>query len=324
MTSAANQVAESSSSMAQGSSEQASSLEEVAASLEEITARLDDSAESARSARTQAEDAREAAQSGGEAMTRMSESVQLIETSSRETAKIIATIDEIAFQTNLLALNAAVEAARAGDAGKGFAVVAEEVRNLAQRSAKAARSTSALIEASCQNAETGAAASRDVAAALEQIITQVQDTTIHIEQVASVSSEQVDSVKQLNSAVQQIDGVTQTVAATSEESAAASEELSAQAGELRAIVADLQAVVDKRKLDRGRGDRVEPDGVGAGGVSGTPRFRGTQAEPGRSPSSGRPRSRSSLWTRLRSSTRRKCWSSEPRSRTANAPEAAYC
>ena len=251
MTSAANQVAESSNSMAQGSSEQASSLEEIAASLEEITARLDDSAESARNARTQAEDAREAAQTGGEAMARMTESVQLIETSSHETAKIIATIDEIAFQTNLLALNAAVEAARAGDAGKGFAVVAEEVRNLAQRSATAARSTSALIEASCQNAETGAAASRDVAAALERIITQVQDTTAHIEQVASVSGEQVDSVKQLNIAVQQIDGVTQTVAATSEESAAASEELSAQAGELRAIVADLQAVVDKTKLDRG-------------------------------------------------------------------------
>ncbi len=177
-------------------------------------------------------------------MVRMSESMERIEHSSRETAKIIATIDGIAFQTNLLALNAAVEAARAGDAGKGFAVVAEEVRNLAQRSADAAKTTSALLEESSDNARAGKSVSDEVATALKQIIGAVSETTEFIGQLATSSGEQVRNVKQLNGAVSGIDTATQATAASSEETAASAEELSAQVGEMRGVVLDLREVVE--------------------------------------------------------------------------------
>ncbi|MBD3344585.1 MAG: chemotaxis protein, partial [Chitinivibrionales bacterium] len=169
--------------------------------------------------------------------------INKIKTSSDETAKIIKTIDEIAMQTNLLALNAAVEAARAGEAGRGFAVVAEEVRNLAQRSAEAAKNTADLIEGSQKNADNGVAASEDVGRSLEQIGGRVQKVAQLISEVSAASEEQSQGIDQVNTAVAQMDQVTQTNAANSEESASASEELSGQAQNLNVMVAELIAIV---------------------------------------------------------------------------------
>lgn len=244
VNSASEQVAESSQMMAEGASEQASSLEETSASLEEMSSMTRQNADNANQANTMANDAQGAAQRGREAMARMSSAIAKIKDSSDETAKIIKTIDEIAFQTNLLALNAAVEAARAGDAGKGFAVVAEEVRNLAQRSAEAARSTSALIEESQGNADNGVTVSQEVGGILEQIAESVQKVAQLIGEVSSASNEQAQGIDQINTAVAQMDKVTQSNAASAEESASASEELSAQSREMTEIVHDLVGLVE--------------------------------------------------------------------------------
>ena len=244
VTAAADQVAQSSQTMAEGASEQASSLEETSASLEEMSSMTRQNAENAGQADRMAGDAREAADKGLEAMQRMSGAIGKIKNSADETAKIIKTIDEIAFQTNLLALNAAVEAARAGEAGKGFAVVAEEVRNLAQRSAEAARTTSQLIEESQGNSENGVQVSQEVAEVLQQISESIQKVTELVAEVSAASNEQAQGVDQINTAVAQMDKVTQSNAASSEEAASASEELSAQARELDGMVAVLVRTVD--------------------------------------------------------------------------------
>ncbi|MCE5229377.1 methyl-accepting chemotaxis protein, partial [bacterium] len=183
------------------------------------------------------------AEKGSEVMEKMSVAIDKIKASSDETAKILKTIDEIAFQTNLLALNAAVEAARAGDAGKGFAVVAEEVRNLAMRSAEAAKNTASLIEASQKNADNGVQVSADVTQILKQIVTGVQKVTQLNGEVSAASDEQSQGIDQINTAVAQLDKVTQSNAANAEDSASASEELSAQARELNDMVNTLVSIV---------------------------------------------------------------------------------
>ncbi len=240
---ASAQVASGSQSMAEGASEQASSLEEISSSLEEMTSMTRQNADNSNQASQMATSAQQAATQGAEAMNRMGEAIDRIKTSSDETAKIVKTIDEIAFQTNLLALNAAVEAARAGEAGKGFAVVAEEVRNLAQRSAEAAKTTANLIEESQKNAEHGVGVSSEVGTILSQIGEQVSKVTTVISEVTAASTEQAQGIEQINKAVAQMDQVTQSNASSAEESASASEELSGQASEMQIIVSDLNKLI---------------------------------------------------------------------------------
>jgi methyl-accepting chemotaxis protein len=248
-TSAAGQVSAASQSLAQGSSEQAASLEETTASMEEMSSMTNQNADNANEAKKLAETAWSSAEKGSEAMTRMSTAIDDIKTSSDETAKIIKTIDEIAFQTNLLALNAAVEAARAGEAGKGFAVVAEEVRNLAQRSAEAARTTADMIEGSVKNADTGVSISKEVAESLGEIAEGSRKVNDLVGEISAASTEQSQGIDQISTAVTQMDQITQSNAANAEESASASEELSAQAEELSRMVRDLEGIVNGTKSD---------------------------------------------------------------------------
>jgi chromosome segregation ATPase len=251
VTSAASQVASSSQQMANGAGAQASSLEEVSSSLEELTAMTRQNADNAKQANLMASDASAAATRGADAMTRLSEAMGRIKNSSAETARIVKTIDEIAFQTNLLALNAAVEAARAGDAGKGFAVVAEEVRALAQRSADAAKNTASLIDEAQQNSESGVAVTDEVSSAFRDIVGNAEKVTGLASAVAASSTQQAAGIEQISTAVAQMDKVTQANAANAEESASASEELSAQATELNELVLSLTKVVGKAQ-DGGR------------------------------------------------------------------------
>ncbi len=240
VSSASNQVSASSQALAQGASEQASALEETSSSLEEIASMTNQNADNANQANTLSIEANKAAEKGNEIMQKMAKAIEEIKKSSDETSKIIKTIDEIAFQTNLLALNAAVEAARAGEAGKGFAVVADEVRNLAMRSAEAAKNTSALIEESVKNAENGVTISQDVAESLTEINNITKKVSNLVAEIAASSKEQAQGVDQINKAVAQMDEVTQKNAATSEESASAAEELASQATELDSMVASFK------------------------------------------------------------------------------------
>jgi len=236
VASASGQISAGSQALAQGANEQASALEEVSSSLEEMSSMTKQNAENANNAKNLAADADNSARVGSEAMSRMSGAINRIKESSDQTAKIVKTIDEIAMQTNLLALNAAVEAARAGEAGRGFAVVAEEVRNLAQRSAQAAKNTADMIGESVQNAEVGVKIAGEVSKSFEAIAGSAKKVNDLIAEIAAASREQSQGIEQVNTAVSQMDKVTQQNAANSEESASAAEELSSQAEELQNMV----------------------------------------------------------------------------------------
>ncbi len=237
---AAEQISQGSQSLASGSSQQASSLEEVAGSLQQLESMGTRNSQNAQQARSLAEDARAVADRGFQSMSQLSESIERIKQSSDETSKVVKTIDEIAFQTNLLALNAAVEAARAGDAGKGFAVVAEEVRNLAMRSAQAAKDTASLIEEGVKNADQGVAYNQAVLENFGEIKEKVSQVNSVNEEIAGASDQQKEGVTQINRAVEQMNQVTQQTAANSEESAAAAQQLSGQAEEMRSLVGRFQ------------------------------------------------------------------------------------
>jgi len=250
--SAAAQVSSASQMLAQGAGEQASSLEETSSSLEEMASMTKRNADHSEKVNDLAKQARQAADKGAADMQSMSQAMQSIKTSSDDIAKIIKTIDEIAFQTNILALNAAVEAARAGDAGMGFAVVADEVRNLAQRSAQAAKETAAKIEGAIGNTSHGVELSGKVSRALNEIVAKVREVDELASEVANASREQTQGITQINTAVGQMDKVTQANAASAEESAAAAEELNAQAAVMRQAVGELVRLVGGSQQTTGR------------------------------------------------------------------------
>jgi methyl-accepting chemotaxis protein len=243
VASASSQVSQASQGLASGANDQASSLEETSASLEQMSAMTKKSAEGANLANELAQECRKGAEEGMQAMDKTITAMGEINDSTSKMGKIIKTIEEIAFQTNLLALNAAVEAARAGEAGKGFAVVAEEVRNLAQRSATAAKDTASLIAESVSKAEGGKKIAENAGETLKKVVEEIQKVAIHLGEISSASREQSEGVTQVSNAVASMDQVTQQNAATAEESAAASEELSAQADQLKGMVNTLLGLV---------------------------------------------------------------------------------
>ena len=248
------QVSDSSVNLSQGASMQASSVEEITAAITQIAAQTNENAESANKANNVSLIAKGNAEDGKKKMAGMLEAMDEISSSSDDIGKIIKVIDDIAFQTNMLALNAAVEAARAGEYGKGFAVVAEEVRNLAGRSAQAAKETAILIDKSINKSLKGKKLAGETSKSLFTIAEQVGEVSNLLAGIAASSNEQATGIAQINQAIEEVSKVTQTNTATSEESAAASEELSNQAQLLKNKVNEFklkeEEVKDKNtKLD---------------------------------------------------------------------------
>ena len=292
ITAASQQVSSSSQRLAEGSSEQASSLEETSSTMEEMSTMTKQNSDNAQEAACLAQKCSDSAGQGNAAVTEMiqsidkmnstsmeivdsmSDSMDDINKSSNEIAEITKVIDSIAFQTNLLALNAAVEAARAGDHGKGFAVVAEEVRNLAQRSASAAKDTAVLITSCVDKAgkgtdltnrskETLQSLVEDVKkstdntnTSLQEIIANVEKVTTLTKEISTASVEQSDGVTSVNDSIQQMDQVTQQNAATAEESAAASEEMTAQSQNLLELVTDLESQIGGNRKGKFQSGKV--------------------------------------------------------------------
>lgn len=248
VNSASGQIANGSQSLAQSASQQASALADITSSMNQMSTITRQNSDNAALGRTLAEQSQSSVKRGTEAMVRMGSSIAKIKESSDATAKIVKTIDDIAFQTNLLALNAAVEAARAGDAGKGFAVVAEEVRNLAQRSAAAAKSTADLIEESVKNSEGGVIITSEMSKILIEVSEGSRKVNDLIAEIAESSKEQSQGIDQVNQAISNLDKLTQESAANSEESASAGEELNAQASSLANTVGAFKLTSEGSRL----------------------------------------------------------------------------
>ena len=240
VSAASGQIAASSQNLAQSSSEQAAGIEEVSSRLVEVSSEASATAARAAEGRTIAHGALERTTAGTQTMGALSEAIAAIKQSSDETARIVKTIDEIAFQTNLLALNAAVEAARAGETGRGFSVVADEVRNLAIRSAEAAKQTAALIEAAVAKANTGVSLNAAATEQLSAIRGEVERMEVVVSDISQNATRQAEDVRQVEGAIGTITGTTQAVAAAAEESSSASEELAAQATMLTELVAGFR------------------------------------------------------------------------------------
>jgi methyl-accepting chemotaxis protein len=243
IASAATQVSSSSQSLAQGATEQAAAIEETSASAEEINSMARRSTDSSRATAELVAESQSRVTLANQNLEDMVLAMNDLSDSSSKISKIIRVIDEIAFQTNILALNAAVEAARAGEAGMGFAVVAEEVRNLAQRSAQAAKDTASLIEESIAKTTSSKDKVDQVAVTMRAITEESGRIKVLIDGVSQGSEEQSRGIEQIGKAIIQIEKATQNAAANSEESAAAAEELSAQSETMREIIGRLRAMV---------------------------------------------------------------------------------
>jgi methyl-accepting chemotaxis protein len=240
VASGSRQVSDGSQALSQGATEQASAIEELTVSIGQVASQTKDNAMKANHANEFAIKSKESAEQGNQHMHKMLISMEEINESSAKISKIIKVIDEIAFQTNILALNAAVEAARAGQHGKGFAVVAEEVRNLAARSANAAKETTALIEGSVKNVEVGTQIANGTAKALEDIVQGVAKAVSIVGEISGASNEQATAIAEINKGIEQVAEVVQNNSSTAEESASASEELSGQADILKGMVAKFK------------------------------------------------------------------------------------
>ena len=240
ISAASQQIAAGNQDLSHRTEQTAGSLQQTAASVEQINATVQQTAESARQASELAMQASDTASRGGEVVGRVVSTMEDITAASRRIADIIGTIDGIAFQTNILALNAAVEAARAGEQGRGFAVVAGEVRNLAQRSAEAAREIKALIGTSVQRVESGSTQVRDAGQTMNEIVTSVERVTQMIQDITTAAGEQSAGIALVNDAVSGLDRMTQQNAALVEESAAAAEAMHEQAARLAESVSGLR------------------------------------------------------------------------------------
>jgi len=236
----AQQIANGAQTLAQGSTQQAASVQELLSSISEIAQKTRGNAKMAKQAAKLADEIKTNAEKGSTQMDNMVSAVSEISEASQSISKVIKVIDDIAFQTNILALNAAVEAARAGQHGKGFAVVAEEVRNLAAKSAEAAKETSDMIQNSMSKAELGNQIAEETASSLYQIVSGINESTKLVSDIAKSSDEQSIGIEHLNRGIDEVAQVVQQNSATAQQSAAASEEMSGQAHALEGLVENFK------------------------------------------------------------------------------------
>lgn len=244
VASVSTQVSQTAMAMSSGANEQAATLEETVSSVEELSSMVNQNADHAKMANSLSEESSKSAERGENEIFQLIDGINAIAESSKKIEDIINVIDDIAFQTNLLALNAAVEAARAGEQGKGFAVVAEAVRNLAQRSASAAKEITTLIKESAKKVESGCKSADTCGKVLKEIVSSIKKVATLNNEVASASQEQATGLSQISKAMNQLDQTTQSTAASAEESAASSEEMSNQARRLEEMIGDLVFIIE--------------------------------------------------------------------------------
>jgi len=244
VSSGSKQIAAGAQALAQGVTEQAATVEQLSASISALSSQTKDNASMADRASVLADTIKLNAEKGNRQMGEMMAAVNEINQASQSINKVIKVIDDIAFQTNILALNAAVEAARAGQHGKGFAVVAEEVRNLAAKSAEAAKDTGGLIANSMEKADLGSRIAEETAASLTDIVSGINESSQLVSDIAKSSEGQSHDIQQINSGINQVAQVVQQNSATAQESAAASAEMSGQSGMLQELISQFKLKID--------------------------------------------------------------------------------